>query len=191
MSKSPIAQYALERASTLANAIRVGEVVACPAEGVWGLSCNPFDESAVRCLLKLKCRSVKKGLIIVSSDIETFEQVLSSLPEKIKRRVVSAWPGPVTWLVPNNGSFPEWITGDSSEVAIRVTSAPALAALCNAFSGPLVSSSANPTGLRPPQKMLEVRRYFGADLKVMPGTVGLSGKASTIRRAFDGSIIRP
>ena len=32
----------------MGSALAAGAVVACPAEGVWGLSCNPFDEAAVR-----------------------------------------------------------------------------------------------------------------------------------------------
>ncbi|GIR70127.1 MAG: hypothetical protein CM15mP74_13780 [Halieaceae bacterium] len=37
-----------------------------PAEGVWGLSCDPFDELAVTHLLALKQRPVHKGLIVVA-----------------------------------------------------------------------------------------------------------------------------
>ena len=40
--------------------------MACPAEGVWGLSCDPFDELAVKDLLALKQRPVHKGLIVVA-----------------------------------------------------------------------------------------------------------------------------
>jgi L-threonylcarbamoyladenylate synthase len=86
--------------------------------------------------------------------------------------------------------LPEWITGDSEEVAIRVTSSPALSAVCRAFGGPLVSTSANPSGLPPPHTMWEVRRYFGPAMPAMPGAIDPDGKPSTIRRAGDGMVIR-
>ena len=99
--------------------------MACPAEGVWGLSCNPFDEAAVRNLLAMKQRSVSKGLILAAASSEAFGEVLQGLPLDQQGEVLASWPGPHTWLVPHRGCYPPWVTGDSTEVAIRVTSAPA------------------------------------------------------------------
>ena len=75
--------------------------MACPAEGVWGLSCNPFDEAAVRNLLDMKQRSVSKGLILVAATSETFGEVLQGLPLDQQGEVLASWPGPHTWLVPH------------------------------------------------------------------------------------------
>ena len=167
-----------------------GAVVACPAEGVWGLSCDPFDELAVKDLLALKQRPVHKGLIVVADRGEAFSAVLRTLPSSQRKAIAASWPGPNTWLVPHRGVFPPWVTGYSREVAIRVTSSPALAALCRAFDGPLISTSANPAGLAPPRQMWEVRRHFGTALPCMPGAIDAAGKPSTIRRASDGKVIR-
>ena len=178
------------RVPYLGSALAAGAVVACPAEGVWGLSCNPFDEAAVRNLLDMKQRSVSKGLILVAATSETFGEVLQGLPLDQQGAVLASWPGPHTWLVPHRGCYPPWVTGDSTEVAIRVTSAPALSALCDTFGGPLVSTSANPAGLPPPHAMWELRRYFGAALPALPAAIDPAGKPSTIRRAGDGKVVR-
>jgi len=178
------------RAPQLAASLWAGGVVACPAEGVWGLSCDPFDEGAVLDLLAMKRREVSKGLIVVGASSEVFAHVLRGLSSKQRDMMLESWPGPNTWLVPHRGLFPSWITGDSDEVAIRVTSSPALAALCAAFGGPLVSTSANPAGLSPPHSIWELRRYFGMALPAMPGAIDPAGKPSTIRRVQDGSVIR-
>ena len=58
--------YAQWRLPLLRSVLDSGGVVACPAEGVWGLSCDPYSEVAVHDLLTLKRRSVHKGLIAVS-----------------------------------------------------------------------------------------------------------------------------
>ena len=174
----------------MATKVRAGAVVACPAEGVWGLSCDPFNEDAVLDLLRLKSRDVSKGLIVVAASTGVFSALLDALSASERDAVLSSWPGPNTWLVPHRNQFPRWITGDSDEVAIRVTSAPALAALCRAFDGPLVSTSANPAGLPPAGSVWQLRRYFGSRLPIMPGALDPAGKASTIRRAGDGSILR-
>ena len=96
--------------------------MACPAEGVWGLSCDPFDELAVKDLLALKQRPVHKGLIVVSDTRDAFSAVLRSLPSSQRAAIYASWPGPNTWLVPHRGVFPPWVTGNSNEVAIRFTS---------------------------------------------------------------------
>ena len=71
--------YAQWRLPLLRSVLDSGGVVACPAEGVWGLSCDPYSEMAVDALLTLKRRSVHKGLIVVAADAAMFDGVLSSL----------------------------------------------------------------------------------------------------------------
>ena len=183
--------YAQWRLPLLRSVLDSGGVVACPAEGVWGLSCDPYSEMAVDGLLTLKRRSVHKGLIVVAADAAMFDGVLSSLSPDERQRVRASWPGPNTWLVPNQGFFPDWITGDSTDVAIRVTSALPLKRLSESFGGPLVSTSANPAGLPPPHYLWALRRYFGVTLPALPGMLEEAGKPSTIRRIGDGTIVRP
>ncbi len=167
-----------------------GAVVACPAESVWGLSCDPFDGAAVLELLRLKGRELSKGLIVVAGDVDTVEPLLMPLTAAERAAVRLSWPGPNTWLLPNQGRFPDWITGDSEEVALRVTSSPILAALCRLSGGFLVSTSANPAGAQPAMTRVQVVNYFGPNLPVAAGTVDLSGKPSTIRRVGTGDVIR-
>jgi L-threonylcarbamoyladenylate synthase len=157
---------------------------------VWGLSCDPFNEEAVGDVLQMKSREVSKGLIVVAGSADVFSALLDPLSGDERDAILDSWPGPNTWLVPHQNRFPRWITGDSEQVAIRVTSAPALAALCRAFDGPLVSTSANPAGFSPAHAVWQLRRYFGPRLPVMPGKLDPNGKASTIRRVGDGSIVR-
>jgi L-threonylcarbamoyladenylate synthase len=183
--------YAQWRLPLLRSVLDSGGVVACPAEGVWGLSCDPYSEMAVDALLTLKRRSVHKGLIVVAADAAMFDGVLSSLSPDERQRVWASWPGPNTWLVPNQGFFPDWITGDSTDVAIRVTSALPLKRLSESFGGPLVSTSANPAGLPPPHYLWALRRYFGVTLPALPGMLEEAGKPSTIRCIGDGTIVRP
>ena len=178
------------RTQALADVIADGGVVACPAEGVWGLSCDPESYRGVAQVLNLKDRSVDKGLIVVAADAEMFAPLLAGLTREQRQQVLASWPGPNTWLVPNRDVMPPWITGGSSEVAIRVTSAPALVRLSLATGGPLVSTSANPAGALPARWGFQVVRYFGPDLPRAVGQVNPNGKPSTIRRVQTGETVR-
>ncbi len=178
------------RTHQLVDVILAEGVVACPAEAVWGLSCDPFSETAVETLLAMKQRDVAKGLIVVAAEAWMLAPVLEPLEPARQKELSLSWPGPNTWLVPNRDVFPEWITGDSDEVAVRVTSAPALRALSLALGGPLVSTSANPAGALPARWGFQVARYFGPQLLRAAGTVDLTAKPSTIRRVGTGDVIR-
>ena len=180
----------LWRIKEAAARIEAGDVIACPAEAVWGLSCDPWNLSAVASLCELKQRALSKGVIVASGDVAHFAPLLDSLDDNGRSRVLASWPGPVTWLVPNRGYFPSWVTGESNEVAIRVTSASALSSLCRELDSPVVTTSANWAGAQPAKHLFQVRRYFGSAIAVVPGEVDLAGKPSTIKRIKTGEVLR-
>ena len=134
-----------------AQALHRGGVIAYPTEAVWGLGCDPLSEAAVLRLLAIKQRPVDKGVILVAGALEQFEGLLdwSLLPTDRSEAVYATWPGPHTWIVPATGRVPHWITGAHEGVAVRVSAHPTVIALCVAFGGPIVSTSAN-IGGEPP-----------------------------------------
>lgn len=174
------------------RALRTGGVIACATEGVWGLGCDPEQPAAVQRLLDLKGRDPKKGFILVAGEMTQFSSYLAGLPAQIVARLRETWPGPVTWVVPVAEAGRPWISGKHASIALRVSAHPQLRALCLAFGGPLVSSSANPQGSRPARDALTVRRYFGAELDyILPGELGNRSRPSEIRDALSGAVLRP
>lgn len=174
-----------------ADAMWAGEVIAYPTEGVWGLGCAPHDEHAVCRLLAIKRRAMDKGLILVAANVAQLGDLYRDLSDAQKAMLNETWPGPVTWLIPNNGSVPEWITGDHPSVAVRVSAHPLVSGLCKAFGGPVVSTSANPQGLPPAMNRLKVKSYFRPhELTILPGSLGKQTKPSEIRDLQTGRIIR-
>jgi L-threonylcarbamoyladenylate synthase len=173
------------------DALAAGGVVACPTEAVWGLSCNPADALAVERLLSLKGRSVAKGLILVAAGQNQLDFLLEQLSDQDRSKVAASWPGPTTWLVPHGGRVPGWIHGDHATVAVRVSNHPVVRALCNAWDGPLVSTSANRAGARPPRELFQVKRFFGERLDYcLPGQVDRSARPSVIKDLVSGQIVR-
>jgi len=175
-----------------AHCLWQGGVIAYPTEAVWGLGCDPFDEQAVRRLLTIKRRGIDKGLILVAADIHQLESYLRGLSAKQRKKLRSNWPGPLTWLVPDNGYAPKWITGRHKTLALRVSKHPIVESLCLAFGGPIVSTSANPQNKAPALNALAVRQYFRNQLDfITPGSVGGQTKPSEIRELLTGEIKRP
>lgn len=172
------------------QALRAGQVIAYPTEAVWGLGCDPFDERAVRHLLELKQRSEAKGLIIIAADTAQILPWLEGLTARQTEAVLGTWPGPFTWVVPAPGA-PAWLRGQHASLALRVSAHPGVQALCRAWGGPLVSTSANLSGKPPARNTIELRRQFGDGLGyILPGRLGGDPKPSEIRDAVSGVVLR-
>lgn len=185
---APVSRWRLLRAARL---LRQGGVLACPTEAVWGLSCDPTNRQAVERLLEMKQRAAAQGLILIAGGMAQLEPLLRDLPPSQRDELEASWPGPVTWLIPHHGRVPHWISGRHATVAVRVTAHPVAAALCQAFGGMLVSTSANPHRRPPARDRLQLLRYFGAELdEILPGALGGAARPSQIRDLASGRQIR-
>ena len=168
-------------------------ILAYPTEAVWGLGCDPFNAAAVMRLLALKQRAVEKGLILIAGDIGQFDGLLDwqALPHDRSRSVLDSWPGPNTWIVPATVRVPRWIKGAHEGVAVRVSAHRAVVALCAAFGGPLVSTSANDAGKPPAKTLVDLDPQLIAHLDgVMEGHTGGLAQPTLIRDALTGAVLR-
>jgi len=175
-----------------AQVMQKGGVVAYPTEAVWGVGCDPACEAAVQRLLDLKQRPVEKGLILLAADEAMVAPYLAELNAAQRKTLSESWPGPNTWIIPKMSELvPAWVRGRFDSVAIRVTAHPWAAGLSRAFGGPIVSTSANPTGSAPALHQWQVQRYFqGRVDHICAGSVGGNRQPSTIRDLQTGAVIR-
>ena len=187
MTSNPLPAW---RLSLIDHLLSREAVIAYPTEGVWGLGCLPHSAAAVGRILQLKQRPWQAGLLLVAADIEQFAPYLAGLGDSQLQVLSSSWPGPVSYLVPDNGAAPGWIVGHHSTVGLRVSDHPLVRQICR-VTGPLVSTSANITGRPSAQTALEVRRYFGAGIDlVVPGKLGGRSGPSEIKVLATGEQVR-
>ena len=173
------------------SALRAGGVIACPTEAVWGLSCDPENDAALAHLMRIKERDPAKGVILVAASMEQFRPWLRQLPLAMHAPLAASWPGPNTWLVPDYGLSHGLVRGAHDRVALRVTDHPVMKALCEAFGGPLVSTSANRSGEPPAMSAAEITAIFGDEVaQVVQGELGGNAKPSTIRDLATGKVMR-
>ncbi len=180
------------RIQRAASCLQSGGIIAYPTEGVWGLGCDPFNEDAVRKLLRIKQRPMEKGLILVAGSIKQIEPLLKNLDAPQTNLLAKSWPGPVTWLLPDPDQLiPPWIKGKFTSVAIRVSAHPSVVQLCSAFGGVIVSTSANPAELAPARTRLRVMTWFDDSLDyILPGKLGGQRGPSKIHDLVTASVIR-
>ncbi len=150
-----------------------------------------MNQQAFARLLALKRRPDSKGVILIAADESQLAPFLGPIDPAMGARVRASWPGPVTWLMPASEQVPRWIVGRHDTLAVRVTAHPIAAALCRAFGGALVSTSANRSGRPPARSALRTRLLFGADIDlVVSGPLGGQARPTAIIDARDGRVIR-
>ncbi|NUR23569.1 Sua5/YciO/YrdC/YwlC family protein [Frateuria sp.] len=173
--------------------LRRGGVLAYPTEAVYGLGCDPHDQGAFERLFALKQRPPTQGVLLIAADFAQVERYvdLAKVPAEVLAQVQASWPGPNTWIFPRTAAVPAWVAGTHAGIALRVTAHAPAAALCRAWGGALVSTSANPHGEPPARSAQTVRDYFGDALDgVLDAPLGGQERPTVIRDALGGAIIR-
>lgn len=175
-----------------ADLLRAGGALAYPTEAVFGLGCDPDNRAAFERLFEIKQRPSEQGVLLIASDFEQIAEWIGNVPDAAIRRARATWPGPHTWVFPRSPRVPEWIAGSHAGIALRVTAHAPAAALCRAFGGAIVSTSANRHGQLPARSADEVAAMFSDELDaVLNGQVGDFEKPTPIADALTGAIIRP
>ncbi|CAL7960598.1 Threonylcarbamoyl-AMP synthase [Gammaproteobacteria bacterium] len=170
--------------------VHEGGIIAYPTEGVFGLGCDPFNETAVLRLLKIKRRSVKKGLILITSswsqvkDLVKMDLCKSCIIKPNNKK-------PITWVFPATKKVPYWVSGKFASVAIRVTLHPIAKKLCQKFGGSIISTSANAASESPAKNAKQVSKQFGGAVDfIISGRVGNLKKSTEIRDVITNKLIR-
>lgn len=183
----PVPIWQVRRA---AHVVADGGVIAYPTEAVYGLGCDPLCEAAVRRILGLKRRSMRKGLIVIAASPEQLDAYIRFPNASARRQALASWPGALTWVVPARPRVPAWLSGGRRSLAVRVSAHPVCRALCEEV-GPLVSTSANPGGCAPALSAQRVRAYFAVAVDyIVPGATGGRSQVSEIRVLETGQVLR-
>jgi len=181
--------------SAAATILREGGLVAMPTETVYGLAANAADGDAVARIYAAKQRPQFNPLIAHVSSIEMAERE-GILGANARRLVEAFWPGPLTLVVEvaATGSVSELARAGLDSIALRMPGHPVAQKLIEAFGGPLVAPSANPSGKISPTRPEHVLQDMSdkVDL-ILDGGACAAGVESTIvdARGERPALLRP
>ena len=168
-----------------------GGIIAYPTESVFGLGCDPKNESAVNKLLSIKNRSLDMGLILLGHSTKGIDDWLN-LSNQQMETLLTPTKKPTTYLIPVTHEVPRWIIGKHSSLALRISTMPIIKALSEILGCPIVSTSANTHGQQPLQTREQVQKEFSEALDyIVEGDCGAFNKPSTIVDITTGKEIRP
>jgi L-threonylcarbamoyladenylate synthase len=172
-----IAEEGAEAArSALEGCVSSGGVAVFPADGLYGLACDPLNEQAVDRIQGLKGREDRKPSAVMYFSPLAMRELLEGMGPRTRDAVAALLPGAVTLVVANpDRRYPLACREDPERLGIRLIEGPLSGAMT-----PVLQTSANRSGETAPQRFADVAEQVlaGADLAIDGGE--LTGAPSTV-----------
>jgi L-threonylcarbamoyladenylate synthase len=145
--------------------VRRGGVIVYPTETVYGLGCDPANVDATKRVCEIKGRATKP-LPIICDDINSaqlivrFNRVAEILAERF-------WPGPLMLVLPKKANYSIWVTHGKNTLGVRVPGSDVARRLAKLADGLLISTSANKSGVKPPNTADEAIDQIGREVDIV------------------------
>ena len=135
-----------------------GGLCILPTDTIYGIHCRAFDKEAVERVYKLKGRNYSKPFIVLIPDIYALQafNFSHSYLDTLKEKAASLWPGPNSIVLPIESG---------KSLAFRIPNHPDLIALMTK-TGPLISTSVNPSNKAPAVSIEQAMAYFGDNISL-------------------------
>ncbi|HEU4393476.1 MAG TPA: L-threonylcarbamoyladenylate synthase [Solirubrobacterales bacterium] len=162
--------------SALERCIAAGGVAVFPADGLYGLACDPLDAGAIARVHRLKGRDDGKPAAVMYFSPLAMRELVAGLGPRTAAAVSALLPGPVTLVVANpEHRYPLACREDVERLGLRLLSGPLAGVMC-----PIFQTSANLSGKPAPGRFEDIPEEIvaGADLAIDGGE--LTGLPSTV-----------
>jgi L-threonylcarbamoyladenylate synthase len=162
--------------AALDRCVSTGGVALFPADGLYGLACDPLNADAIRRIHEIKGRDDGKPSAVMYFDPLMMREVLGDLDPATSAAVAALLPGPVTLVVANpTHRYPLACRSNPERLGLRLIEGPLAGASC-----PVFQTSANASGEPPPPAFTDVDPELaaGVDLAIDGGR--LTGLPSTV-----------
>lgn len=138
-----------------ASVVRSGGVVVFPTDTIYGIGCDPYNDSAVERIFAIKGRDEKKPLPILASSVKDVQKIVS-LGEAGMVLAEKYWPGALTIVAPiTDQKISYRVTAGTKSLAVRVPANRCILSLLE-HCRYLVGTSANLSGGKPLKSAQEV-----------------------------------
>lgn len=162
--------------AALERCIASGGVAVFPADGLYGLACDPLDAAAIERIHLIKGRDEGKPAAVMYLAPLAMRELVEDLEPRTRQAVGALLPGPVTLVVANpRHRYPLACREDPERLGVRLIAGPLAGAMC-----PLFQTSANHSGEPAPSSFAEVPEDVleAVDLALDDGA--LTGLPSTV-----------
>ena len=135
--------------------LRDGGIILYPTDTIWGLGCDATNQAAVERIFRIKERSESKSLIILVNGDTMLERYVHEVPSAAAQ-IIEVSDTPVTIIYPGCKNLAPAVIAEDGSAGIRITNDDFCSELIARFRKPVVSTSANKSGLTSPSFFDEI-----------------------------------
>lgn len=179
-----------EEINKAAEALQNGGLILYPTDTVWGIGCDATNEEAVEKVYRLKQRDDSKALICLVANDFMLEKHITDVPE-VAWDIIDQSNKPTTIIFDSPRGIAKNLIAPDNTLAIRIASDKFCQYLINKFKKPIVSTSANVSGIPAPRSFYEISEYIlkGVDYVVNSHHDQKNGRPSSIiKLGNDGTV---
>ena len=162
--------------AALDRCVLAGGVAVFPADGLYGLACDPARPDAIARIQALKGRAADKPSAVMFFSPLAMRELVATLGPRTRDALGALLPGPVTVVVSNpQRRYPNASRGHPERLGLRLIDGPLAGARCA-----ILQTSANRSGEPAPSRFADIDPALreAADLEIDGGE--LTGRASTV-----------
>ena len=170
-----------ENITAAANEIKKGKLVVYPTDTVYGIGCDPYNDSAVDRIFKIKGRTGGKPLPILCSSVKDASRI-ARLNEHAMKLAAQFWPGTLTLVAELiDHRISEKIMAGTNTIGVRVPNHQYALQLIDKCGGILVGTSANKSGYNSAKSAEEVLKTLqGFDILLDGGNTPVGIESTVI-----------
>ena len=175
--------------------IKNGGIILYPTDTVWGIGCDATNPEAVKKIYALKQREESKSLIVLVNSERMIYNLFKDIPE-VAWQIMDVSDRPTTLILDNPRNVAQNLIAPDKTLGIRMVKEPFCYKLMERMKKPLVSTSANISGMPTPNSFKEIDHHVldGVDYIVNLHHDKIAAKPSAIIKLgndFQVKVIRP
>jgi L-threonylcarbamoyladenylate synthase len=156
--------------------IAAGGVAVFPADGLYGLACDPLNPAAIERIHRIKGRDDGKPSAVLYFSPLAMRELVESLDDRTRAAVGALLPGPVTLVVANpEHRYPLACREDPERLGLRLIDGPLAGMMW-----PVFQTSANRSGEPAPAIFADVPHSVLSAVDVAIDGGALAGSPSTV-----------
>lgn len=137
------------------SVMKSGGIILYPTDTIWGIGCDATNEKAVKRIYELKKREENKAMLVLLDDAGKLERYVDDVPE-MAYQLNELSEKPITIIYDNVRNLASNLLGENNSVGIRISRDKFSQRLCAGLQRPIVSTSANISGLPTPAAFNEI-----------------------------------
>ncbi|MCD7973554.1 MAG: threonylcarbamoyl-AMP synthase [Candidatus Azobacteroides sp.] len=137
--------------------LRSGGIILYPTDTIWGIGCDATNEAAVKKVFDIKRRTDTKAMLVLVDQPGKIQNYVNEMPE-IAWDLIEMSEKPLTIIYDEARNLASNLIGKDNSIGIRVTKESFSKKLCETFRKPIVSTSANVSGKKPPENFSEIEK---------------------------------